>query len=194
MNARELIGVKGAPAEYKAMAARAEEATAYYFQNPYPWYAFSDWNTEDRGPLPRCMPLVRNTINRGARWLFGKSPAITIPSNRRLEEFIVRCWDESGMASKMVTAAQQGAREGGVVIMFRYDESTQPPLKFVVLSVKDQCRLFFDPHDVDTLLMLRVQYPYYRASEQRWYWHRQEWTDDIVAVYDDVPDTLSVGG
>ena len=63
--ARDLINVKRVPVGFSEAARLASESASYYGCQPYPWHHFTDWKTEERGPFPRCMPIVRTGVDRG---------------------------------------------------------------------------------------------------------------------------------
>lgn len=189
--AAELIGVKARPAGYQLVVNAGTEAFAYHQLNPYPWFHFQDWKTEDRGPLPRCMPFVKGTVVKGAKWLFGKPVEISVPGNPDLEKYLREAWELNRMPARMVMAATKGGYEGGIFLKWAYDETANPKVIFQILSVRDQCRLFFDPHDQDCLLMARIQYAYYKPTTNTWWWYREEWTAESEVHYDDVEDTRS---
>lgn len=176
--ARALSNVRQFPAGYEAMRLLAIEAQAYHELNPYPYWGFTDWVTEDRGPLPRCMPLPRSIVRKGAKWLFGKPLHINVPANPDLQNWFREMWLANRMPSRMVAAATRAGVQGGIALKFSYDETAVPPLRFQTLSIIDHCRLYYDPHDVDTLLMARIQYPVANPIDGQWYLYREEWTDE----------------
>jgi len=91
----------------------------------------------------------------------------------------------------MVSGAENGANEGGIVLKWAYDERRTTPLAFQVLSPIENSRLYFDPHDRDKLLMLRVQYPYYDPVEGKYFFYREEWTDNECVIYNPVQAVLA---
>jgi hypothetical protein len=189
--AAQLIGTTALPPELASIRQASREARAYHALRPYPEFWFWDWKTEDRGPLPRCMPIARAIVKRGARWLFGKPLAITVPGNETLEEEIQRAWRTNRMPAKMVALAESAALDGGYVLKFAYDDTAitrggarkKPAIRFQTLSIVDQVRLYFDPHDCDDLLMARVQYSYYDAAQACTMWYREEWTAESEIHY-----------
>ena len=190
--AAALIGTKSLPAGLGTIQNLAYEAAAYDKLAPYPRYHFWDWKTEDRGPLPRCMPLCKSATGRGARWLFGRPVQIKVPGNDVLEAFINEAWEKNRMPSRLVAIAKRGAIEGGVVLKFSYDETSACPLSIQSLSLVDQVRLYYHPHDRERLLMGRVQYPYFDATDGKTYYYREEWTADEFVVYNPIAaDSMS---
>ncbi len=192
--AERLIGTKAFPAGLSQVCQMALEAQAYHVQEPYPGWYFRDWRVEERGPLPRCMPVARRIVTRGAKWLFANSPTLSCAENAKLEGFARRTMRENRMASRLPAMAERAGVEGGVALKFDFDASrVGKTVNIDALSVVDQVRLYFDAHDSDLLLMARVQYPYFDAAEGAVYWHREEWTAKERVVYAPVAD-LSLGG
>lgn len=181
--AKSLIGTTFKPANFEGMVLQAKEAFAYHQLAPYPVFAFQDWKTEERGPLPKCLPIAKKIVTKSARWLFGKPIQIKCPENEKLETYFEKAWQKNRMYTRMVAAATKAGYEGGVVLKFSFDETAATPLAFDVLSAVDQTRLYFDPHDKDTLIMARVQYPYYDGATGKWYFFREDWTAEEVVSY-----------
>jgi len=188
-----LIGTSSLPPGLSYVRERAREARAYHLLDPYPLYHFRDWKTEDRGPLPRCLPIARSIVRRGARWLFGDAPRIHCSSNRQLEQFLLESWSGNRMSSRLVAIAENAALEGGVVLKFAYDAASRCPLMIQSLSLTDEARLYYHPHDCHKLLMARIQYPFFDAEEGKTYWYREEWTDSEEVRYRPVANELLFG-
>lgn len=194
--AAALINTKTLPACLDQVRRRAYEARAYDILEPYPLFHFQDWKIEDRGPRPRCLPIAKSIVSRGARWLFGKPLQLHAPENPRLEEFVRAMWRKNRMSARLVAMARNGAIEGGIALKFAYDETAQVPLSIQALSLADECRLYYNPHDCNELLMARVQYSYLDAATGKLMWYREEWTAEQEVHYFPVPDeqfTLSRG-
>ena len=168
------------PALYREQQALAYEARAYHKLNPYPFFYFSDWRSEERGPLPRCLPFVKGMVRKSASWLFGRPPQILIPSQPELGKLISDAWIRSRMHSKMKAGAEQAGQDGGIFLKWSYDETRSTPLQFQVLNLIDHCQLYYDGDD---LLMARIQYPYPDGTSGKWFWHREEWTDELYVTY-----------
>jgi hypothetical protein len=185
--AAALINTRLLPPGLSQLRAQAAEARAYHALSPYPEYWFRDWKVEDRGPLPRCMPLAKSIIRRGARWLFGKPVRLYCPGNTRLEGFLREAWERNRLDSRLVASAQNGALDGGIVLKFAWDEAARRPLTIQTLSLVDQVRLYWHPHDRDELLLARVQYPYHDPISGEPLWYREEWTAGMEVHYHPVP-------
>ena len=181
--AAALINTKSMPPGLQTLRASAAEAWAYHRGDPYPLYHFRNWMTEDRGPLPRCLPLAKSIVRRSARFLFGKPFRLTCAENEAWEAFLRKAWDDNQMNSRLVAMAEKAAIETGIVIKFAYDEEAETPLTFQTLSIADQVRLYADPHDRTKVLMARVQYSYFDAAQGRTLWYREEWTADQEIHY-----------
>lgn len=189
--ARVLVNTKFYPPGFQALRLTAHEAMAYHNLRPYPYFAFAEWKTEERGPMPRCLPIAQRTVRKGSRWLFGQPVQIKVPGNERLEKFLRQQWQRNRMPTRMVAAAERGGVQGGIALKWAYDETADPKLSIQVLSVIDECRLFYDPHDRDKLLMARVQYSVFNPQDGDLYIYREEWTDDEEIHYQPVRGTTT---
>jgi hypothetical protein len=192
--AASLLGTMSLPTGLTNIQNRSREARAYHTLEPYPTYWFRDWKTEDRGPLPRCLPLARGIVKRGARWLFGKPLELQSAANPVLEQFLRQAWQQNRMSARLVAMAETGALDGGFALKFSYDERAVSPLSIQSLSLTEQVRLYYHPHDCNQLLMARVQYPYFDALDGKTYWYREEWTDHEEVHYVPIPDDTFVIG
>lgn len=183
--AQALLNTRTLPAGLANVKGYATEALAYHSQDPYPLFAFRAWKTEDRGPLPFCLPIAKGIVKRSARWLFGKPLTLTCPDAQQFEQLIRKAWRENRMPARLRAMAEKAALEGGIVLKFDYDGS-RPTRKLSIqsLSLVHQVRLFYHPHDRDQLLMARVQYPYQEGGAT--YWYREEWTAAELVVYNPV--------
>jgi len=193
-----MLGIKASPPGYSSARIQAAEAQAYHQLTPYPWWHFADWNVDDWGPYPRCMPFGKSIVVRSARWLFGKPIQINTSDNPDLQTYLRNAWVENRMRARMRAAAEKGGLQGGIVLKFSYD-GTAPKrkLRFQILSPVDECRLFYDPHDREDLLMARVQYPYMDTATGTWMMYREEWTDETFRRYKPIQAMFanqSVGG
>jgi Phage portal protein, SPP1 Gp6-like len=187
--AAELIGTKFLPPGLSRMTKLADEADAYHALNPYPRFALANWKTEDLGPLPRCLPLAKDTVNRGAKWLFGRPIQIHCAGNKALEGTLRDAWTRNKMEARMVAASAKAAREGGLFLKYAIDErNKERPITIQTLSIIDDVRLYYHPHDNQQLLMVRVQYPYFDATTGAYWWYREEWTDQEEIHYRSIRD------
>lgn len=187
--AAALIGVKGTPQGLQELQLHAAEAEDYNRLRPYPLWQFQTWKTEEKGPLPRCMPLPKRIVRRGATFLFGKGIEINCPNNPELETYLRTAWNGNQMPSRTVAMATKGAIEGNVVLKFSFDPDLTPSLRIYTLSLVDQVRLYYSPHDRQQLLMARVQYKYWDPTNSAYYWYREEWTDAEYVVYKPIKDS-----
>jgi len=182
--AQALLGTQALPAGHSLIAGQSAEATAYHLLNPYPWWHFKEWKIDERGPYPRCVPFGKSIVIRSARWLFGKPIQLNCADNPDLQTFFRNAWTENRMRSRMRAAAEKGGIQGGIVLKFSYDATAMDrKLRFQILSSVDECRLFYDPHDRECLLMARVQYPYLDNVSGKWMMYREEWTDQTFRKY-----------
>jgi len=184
--AAQLIGTKNLPEGLQKLKEAAERAHAYHCLRPYPRFGFTTWKTEDLGPLPECRALPKRAVRRGARFLFGKGIEIKVAGNEALEEQLREWWVQNHMPARCVAMAEKGAIEGGVCLKFAYDPESVPALSIQTLSLVDQVRLFYHPHDRTRLLMARVQYLYYDAITGASSWYREDWTAEDLVVYEPI--------
>lgn len=187
MNPNDLLGTRYNPPGFDTVRAISRVAKAYHSLSPYP--AFSEmtrnWKTEERGPFPRCRPFVRRIVNRGARWLFGKPVTFRVGEDKESAELVNQAWTENDMNRRSVAMATTGALSGGVVLKWSYDkDQTETGARIHVLDPAEQTRLYWED---EMLLMARVQYPFFDATTGKWIWYREEWTDDIFRVYEELP-------
>jgi hypothetical protein len=169
-------------------------AKAYHSLQPYPQFSplTKDWKTEERGPYPRCLPFVRHVVEKGARWLFGKSVSLRVEEDKETSDLLNAAWSANSMSSRMIPGAVTGALTGGVVLKWSYDETRSEHPCFDVLDPSEHVRLYFDPSDVSRLLMARVQYPVPNYQTGKWDWYREDWTDDTLQVYDLLPSSVEL--
>jgi len=172
-----VINTKHQPSGLVEYVSAGMNSRAYYNLNPYPYYAFKAWNTEKMGPYPTCLSIGQQIIDRPAKWLFGKPPEMQFREDQKVNEYLLKIWKQNNMDSKLVSIAEQGGRDGGVVIKFTYDASKAKQIKLQVLSPLTQVRFYYDPHDIDTLLMARIQYEYFDPETGKFMWYREEWTE-----------------
>lgn len=184
--AANLIGTMHLPSGLSDVRAKAAEAWAYHRLDPYPTYYFGAWREEDRGPLPKCLPIARSIVRRGARWLFGRALRIECAGNEALESYLQSVWKANRMQARMRARAVFGAMEGGIALKFAWQPDARVEVPIATLSVAEECRLYYHPHDRDRLLMARIQYPYVEASTGETWWYREEWTDAEQVVYEPV--------
>jgi hypothetical protein len=179
-----ILNTKFLPPGYNMYCKLGMESRAYYRMDPYPFYGFTTWKTEELGPYPRCLPLVHSIINRSAIWLFGKQIKLGFPANEEIEKDFLRHWQLNNMDTRLVPMAKTGGQEGAIAIKFSYDGANKDkPLRFQILSNINQVKFFYDPHDAEELLMVRIQYPYQDFNDGNWYWYREEWTKEYEVHY-----------
>lgn len=157
----------------------ALRAKAYYDLKPYPVFAYQEWKIEDRGPLPQCMPFCANIVDRSAKWLFGKPPRITV-TNKKAEDTVLTWFNQAFY--KLKQAAIMAMNEGSVTLRFAFDADKQEGY-FSFLSTLDCVRYVYDPHDVNTVMIAYVQYPFYEIKEKKWKMYREAWTKDTYCVF-----------
>ncbi len=203
---KSLLNTKYLPNNYKLVRALSRTARAYHALQPYPSYSnmTKNWVTDDRGPYPRCRPFVQNIVNKGATWLFGKPVTFRVAEETQkpkkkgvapkskyedMNELINAAWTDNDMTSMARVSAIIGANSGGVYIHFSYDENKEQPIQIDVLDPAEQVRLYWDPKNIQKLLMARIQYPIYNEGTGETYWYREDWTDETYQTYKPVAMT-----
>lgn len=177
-----MFNPKALPPRYKMVQYEARRARAYHNLTPYPSFSFNDWKPEERGSYPRCRPFVRSVVNRSATWLFGRGISFAI-DGQSAEQFN-EIWDANRMNQKMVMAARDAGQSGTLAIKFTYDPKDEVPVRLHLLDGVDHVRAYYDPHDVEKLLMVRIQYPYWDAERASWFWFREDITDQYIQSYE----------
>ena len=180
-----LINTRHLPVGLTRAQEMAKQARAYHRQKPYPYYHFKDWNTDERGPLPRCLSLAKTAVKRGATWLFGKPIQLNCSGNEALAAYLRAAWAMNRMPSRLRAIGIRAALDSGVALKFAVDE-TDPrnPFSIQSLSLMEQARLYPHPHDRSRLLMARVQYPYHDAATGKTMLYREEWTAEEEVHYE----------
>lgn len=192
---RDFIGCKTNPAGFDSLRLLARTAKAYDALVPYPNFSAmtnKKWLTEEQGPYPRCLPFVRNIVTKGARWLFGKPVTFRVEDNKPLSKLINDAWTENSMGARSVPMARMGALSGGVALKWSYDPERSEYPQIHVLDPAEHTRFYWHPHDTTQLLMVRVQYPIFDPAKGVTVWYREEWTDEELVVYEDIPQAVLV--
>lgn len=184
-----LLGTPHNPPGFDMARLISRAARAYHALGPYPSYSAmtKNWKVEERGPYPRCLPFVQEIVTKGARWLFGKPVTFRIEGETEQSKALNDLWTANDMGRRSVAAAVTGALSGGVVLKWSYDESKDKFPKIHVLDPSETVRLYWDPFDASTLLMARVQFPFYNQADGLYYWYREDWTDDSFLPYEIQP-------
>lgn len=178
------INTKYLPPGWSKFSREALVQRAYYDLNPYPYFGFQSWKTEELGQYPICLPIQKAIINRSAIWLFGKEIQIEFPGETDIEKELRKYWTANQCNSKLVPLAKKGGREGDVTLKFSYDSTKEIPLRFQVYSNATDVKFFYDPLDAETVIMVRVQVPYQSLQNGKWYWYREEWTKEMEVHYE----------
>lgn len=190
INASELIGTRKLPPEWRTRQIFSRQARAYHELVPYPVYGmFKEWKEGERGPLPRCWPMVRDIVETSARWLFGRELKIET-SDDKTTEAITELWERSNMPAVMMRAATIAGYEGGTALYWTYDEDAaadDPGVRIMTYSVTDHVRFWYHPHDPMQLLMARIQYPYFDPVEGKYFYWREDFTAEQIVVYEPLP-------
>jgi len=183
-----LIGYKGAPPFHAQVRQEGLKSQSYFDMNPYPWFSFMGWKTENDGPIPHCLPIVTKIVRKQAIWLFGKPIQINVDEDEAAQKLLRQAWKYNNMPTDMVTGAIMGGNEGSLALKFSLNEQ-KDRIRFDVLSCNDTVKFFTNPHNPDETLMVRIQYPYWDWNQKAWCWFREEWTDDIYVEYEPLKTT-----
>lgn len=183
MNANDLLNTTALPPGFLAARTLARKAKAYHNLRPYPFVAFQDWKTEDRGPYPVCRPFVRRIVKLGARWLFGQPVRFKADQDKDLTELLNQTWNDASMGSRAVGFAERAAVNGAVDLKWSLPDPQTGLVTIEDYDPTEHTRLYFDPADKTKLLMARIQVPQFDFTDKKWYWYREEWTDDYRVVY-----------
>jgi hypothetical protein len=174
-----------APYQYE-MSQLGRESTDYYFGRPYPKWAFgpAQWPRE-KGPTPTPMPLTQILVDTGAQFLIrGGAPRISVAEDPKADELLQAVITSNRLQQQFTDLAVGAALCGSMAIKFSVDlEDSRRPVRITLLSVPDQARFWFDPHDSQKILMARIQYPYRDNETGNWMLFREEWTDASYVSY-----------
>ena len=153
----DYIGTKQPPVNFKSYEWLGKETRAYYDMNPYPYWAFASWRTGNNGPLPKCLPIVRNIVDKSARWLFGKDIDI-VCDNDTIKTAIDDVLDKNKIHSRLVNLAKLGGIEGGVALKYNVVNNE---VRIQTLSPVNEVKFYVNPHDKYEVLMVRIEYPFF---------------------------------
>ncbi|OGS01844.1 MAG: hypothetical protein A2V88_17635 [Elusimicrobia bacterium RBG_16_66_12] len=187
----DLIGAKLKAIGEDELAGTVKMAHAYYHARPYPQYPSRShwWDAEAKESRhPRVvLPVAKLIVDIGCDFLFKRAPVLRA-SEEDIQEPIERIWDANELSSKLFALAQQGGIEGAVVLKFSKDvgDPRRYPISFLSPL---HARFYWDPDDVDRLMMVRVQYCRER-TDGVWAWYREEWTAEEYVEYEELPATV----
>lgn len=186
-----LIGTTS-PAPFQAeMLRHALESWAYFEGEPYPQYAFgpTQWPA-DKGPIPTPLPYAEILIRESAEFLFrGGAPSFSVPPEQgagleKADEFLQAVIRENMLGERWASLAETNGNQGAIAAKFSYDgDRPTRKLRISFLSVPQQCRIWFDPLDCDRPILARIQFPYRDVSDGKWYYFREEWTEELWVKY-----------
>jgi hypothetical protein len=158
----------------------------YFYGRPYPRHAFGPLQFPlEKGPIPTALPYCRLLISEGAEFVFRNGPPrFGVADDDPADALVQRLIRQNGLHSRFVPLAEANGNQGAIAVKFSVDlDDRFCPVRFTFLSIPQECRVWVDPHDASRILMARIQYPYRDASDGRWYYYREEWTDDLYVVY-----------
>ncbi len=191
MDPNALIGTR-APAPLQGwMLEQSERSWDYFWSRQYPRHAFGpqQWPAE-RGPIPTALPYVNSLVTEGAEFIFRNGcPAFSVPKEQRegLEEvdaYLHRVIRRNCLAEQWVALAESAGNQGALAVKFSVDlDDPKRPVRISFLDVPQECRVWFDPHDCNRILMARIQYPFRDPETGEWRYFREEWTEDLWARY-----------
>lgn len=184
MTGNDLINTTALPAGLKEARVLARKAKAYHVLRPYPFVSFQNWKEEDRGPLPICRPFVKHIVQKGADWLFLKPVHFKVDEDDQMTELVNQVWNDNCMGSRAIEMATTGALSGAVDLKWSKPDADSDQVTIEIYDPTEHTRFYFDPTDPSKLLMARIQVPYFDYEKKKWYWKREDWTDDKWVTYD----------
>lgn len=197
---KDFVNTRFIPAYQAALQNEARRARAYFMGCPYPSFGFRDWKTEENGPIPIDLRLPRNITQQSARWLFGKPISFVVnggqeDADKKAGQRLERIWADSKMHSRAKSAAEYAGQTGGYILKFSYEKDRiangLDPICIDVFDASAHSRIYTDPLDINTVLMVRLEYPYFNSLDGLWYMHREEWTDSLHVEYVPQPITAN---
>lgn len=171
----QLINTKFAPGGYSIVRFSAGQARGYHELDPYPYFAFYDWRTEERGPLPICIPIERMVSRKLSLWLFGRPIKFRF-LDEKVTKFVNHVWKINGLNSRMRPASERAGYEGSLAIKWSFDAKDPKQVTINILPVLDTVFVYTNPVDVNEVWMVRIEYPFFNSLEGNWYLYREEWT------------------
>ncbi len=179
-----LIGTTAPPTGGYLHCLEAWKSFDYANGVPYPAHAFGpmQWPV-DKGPRPTPLSYAKFLVEEGADFVFqGGPPHFAVPDDADADGFLQDVIRWNRLTSRYNDAARQNGHVGTMAAKFSYDAASKKPVHITFLSVPEECRCWFDPHDSQRILMCRIQYPY-RAADGHWWYHREEWTEASWITY-----------
>ena len=112
-------------------------------------------------------------------------PRFSVSDDDRATQFLERVIQSNRLEKQYLDMLIAAAHCGAVAVKWNVDlEDARCPVQISVLSVPNECRFWFDPHDRTKPLMCRIQYPIRDyANGGNWAYYRQEWTNEMCVDY-----------
>lgn len=168
------------------MALSSWQSWDYYHSIPYPAHAFGpqQWASE-RGPFPTALPYVETLVRELAEFTFRNgAPTFSVPDDPDADALLQLIIRQNGLSNTWISNAEANGNQGALAVKFSVDlNDKRCPIPINFLSIPQECRIWVDPHDSDHILMARIQYPY-READGKWYYFREEWTEDTWQQYE----------
>ncbi len=165
-----------------------EKARKYYENCPYPTYGTWPVGNDGNQVYPKVIvPIPRVIVNKSATFLMKRPPRFYVKDNPAATDFIRKTVDDNTL--DFVSDAQTAGIEGGIWLKFLYDGlNKRRPWQINVMGVEEVIPVY-NPHDLNDLQMVRVQYEYLKSDGTSW-WYREEWTDYEYVVYQELPSEI----
>lgn len=189
MDANSLIGTTWQAPRQREMLSEALQSYDYAAAIPYPTHAFSvaQWPSS-KGPRPTALPYCQILVNEGAEFVFRNgTPNFSVVEDPMADLFLQRVIEDNNLGGEWISLAVAAGHQGAIAVKFSYDNEAEIPVRLSFLDIPQECRVWIDPHDINRLLMARIQYPYRDLESGDWYYYREEWTDDFYVTYKPIP-------
>jgi hypothetical protein len=180
-----MINTKHPAPGQMAMLLAGLASTAYYYNRPYPQYAFgpTQWPVE-RGPVPTALPLVSALLDEGSAFTFRNgSPTFTVIDDPAATDLLREIIVANSLDAQWISMATQAQIHGAIACKWSIDMEADCPIRLTFLSVPQECRVWCDPHDMTKILLCRIAYPFRSLETGEWHYFREEWTSEEYVTY-----------
>ena len=185
LDPNSLIGTQHPAPMQVRMLLESRQSEDYANLEPYPSHAFGEaqWPAQ-KGPLPTPLPYCGALVSEGAGFVFRNGvPKFSVADDDLADALLQTVITQNHLPEQYVALAEHAGHQGAIAAFFAYDAGDELcPIRLSFLSIPQEARIWVDPHNLSRVLMARIQYPY-RDVDGQWYYHREEWTDDLHVTY-----------